>query len=174
MQQNIDIVTQMNLLFVHRAEIILVMLGLKDAVFIKIYSGEETPWMVKRILRDIGLCYADYETEEGTTQVCNLVVAADKKRVLAYHNAKYMGSIRKTLELSGWRKTAIDAFEQKEKRLEKEHYPEDLKHSPLNMMLSKDGCEHEARVVRFWINKLRQHAPEFYKNNLEQLVEKAA
>lgn len=155
---------------VPRAELVLVLSGLKPATNLSLFKNNENPESVKKKISDAGLVYKEVDEEliKNPNLVCLLGVArniADATCVAELLLTSPPDDDDKFGQLMGFPQTAIDAFAKR-----RESFADDKRSSlfqerglPFRFRLSKDNWEEEIKVAEVWTAEIKEIAPELYR-----------
>lgn len=146
-----------------RAELILVLLGLKPATNVQLYPWDGSPLAIKNTLGQLGFHAKVMEREKfSKNMVQEYAVSLDEKtaeKLALLNPAKDHEEFGK---LMGFPKTAIHAYLNKEELLERESRPED-NNIIFSFGLSKNHWKKEIELLRTWSNAIKEYAPDLFK-----------
>lgn len=152
---------------VPKAELLLVLTGLKPATDLHLFKNSEDPESVKKKINDAGLVYKELDKKLFHNQnvMCSLGVArrmADAARVVELMTA---GGGEEFGRLMGFPQTAIDAYAKRRERFDddKQNPLFQERGSPFRFRLSKDNWEEEIKVAEGWTAKIKEIAPDLYQ-----------
>ena len=137
-----------------KAQLILVLLGLKPAAELALYPWNSSPENVEAFLDRSGLQYARRKSNKQGKTVAEYAVSKDERlvdRLLNCDSSAEYGA------LMGYPESAVQAFEAKE--VYEGPLPEDIENSIFKMKFSKDLFEKEFETVRRWNKALSEYAP---------------
>lgn len=152
---------------VPKAELILVLSGLKPATDLHLFKNNEDPESAKKKITDAGLVYKELDKKfiHNRNVTCSLGVARqmeDAKRVVELMAS---GGGEEFGRLMGFPETAIEAYaKRRERYAEGENDNPFLERGlPFRFRLSKDNWEGEIQVAEEWTAKIKEVAPEVYQ-----------
>lgn len=152
---------------VPKAELILVLSGLKPATDLSLFKNSEDPESVKKKISDAGLVYKELDKKFFHNQnvTCSLGVAqrmVDAARVVELMTA---GGGEDFGRLMGFPQMAIDAYAKRRERFDdgSNNNPFVERGLPFRFNLSKDNWEHEISVAEEWTAKIKEIAPDLYQ-----------
>lgn len=163
-----------------RANMVLVLLGLKPATILDLFTWNEDVDSVKNKITEVGLFYDDIENPPflNKKRTAKLTVGSTKelatKAAIGFRNPK--DNHEKLGEYMGYPKTAIEAFLGKTKRYD-EYFGDDQeifdsKEIPMGIFgfaLSKDNYKEEIKVAEEWVHALKKAAPDLYEEAISNL-----
>lgn len=167
-KDKINIVTSLNVGMKHRINLVLLLLGFKQAISIPLYAHNDKAHTVKKILEKSGLFFLDFLPEEEG-EIWNLTVALTEKAAWKLQSARYKKDLKTISRLDGWPETSVHALDLEDEWLIDEFYPEDLKYNPISVLLSVKGHQSEIALVRSWMAQISTHSPELYDSMKEFL-----
>jgi len=138
-----------------RAQIIMVLLGLKPAAGLKLYPWNSSPKESESLLDRTSLKYLKRESNSLDNTVAEYAVSKDEQtaqRLLDCDSSSEFGA------LMGYPETAIRAFETKDTY--DGPLPEDIAGSVFRMIFSREHHEEEFETIRKWNRALLEYAPE--------------
>lgn len=155
---------------VPKAELILVLSGLKSATDLRLYKWNENPDSAKKKITDSGLVYKEVDKTliQNPNLTCSLGVArqmADATRVVELLSAMSSDGGEEFGRLMGFPQTAIEAYAKKRERFDdgSNNNPFVERGLPFRFRLSKDNWENEIQVAEEWTAKIKEIAPNVYQ-----------
>lgn len=145
-----------------KADVILVILGVKPATEVSVFEWNDSPDEVKHILLESGLVVV--EKEVNGKEIAQFAVAKneDNARKLAlFDPSKDHGEYGR---LMGFPESAVVGFVQ-EKCLDRDKYP-DLNSIVFNFALSEDEWKNEVKLLKYWSELLKKYSPTIYEELL--------
>ena len=148
-----------------KAQIILVVLGLKPAAELALYEDNDNVETIEAALRQAGLLFTKKETDgpvESKRLFCEYAFAnvASTLEQLSLIDSKSDHAAYG--RLMGYPPSAIDAFIDKEKLLPADEYP-DMAGVIFSFKLSKGGWQAELATLRQWSEAIKEFAPAVYQ-----------
>jgi hypothetical protein len=143
-----------------RAQIILVLLGLKPATELSLFANNSTPEETEALLEQAGLLYIRKESNDHqwTSAKYEYVVAKDEATLQQLLNSSSSESHEEYGLLMGYPETAVKAFTAGD--LYDGPLPADIEDSIFKLRFSKDHFEEEFETVRKWNTAINEYAPE--------------
>ncbi len=155
---------------VPKAELILVLSGLKPATDLLLFKNSEDPESVKKKITDAGLAYKELDKTliQNPNLTCFLGVArkmADATRVVELSSTMSSTGGEEFGRLMGFPQTAIEAYAKKRERFNDgtNNHPFVERGLPFRFKLSKDNWEEEIQVAEGWTAKIKEIAPDVYQ-----------
>lgn len=155
---------------VPKAELILVLAGLKPATDLSLFKNNEDPESVKKKINDAGLVYKEIDKAliRNPNLTCLLGVSrnmADATRVVELLSGMSSDGAAEFGRLMGFPQTAIEAHAKKRERYAEgeNNNPFVERGLPFRFRLSKDKWEEEIQVAEDWTAKVKEIAPDLYQ-----------
>lgn len=162
LQEKINIVKDLEIGPVQKAEIMLVILGLKPATELSLYKHNDTQDKVEKVLKDVGLEIDHKNICDNKNLVAEIVIAQNQKILSNLMQANASQDHEEYGRLMGYPETAISAFTENT-ILNEVNYPE-LQTSIFGMKYSKNNWQEEKLKVQSWDNAIKKYAPETYRD----------
>lgn len=145
-----------------RAQLVLVLLGLKPATDVSVFPWNSPSKEIENLLEKSGLQFIKYKNKKQEKTRDEYAVARDKETAERLMNADPRSTHREYGALMGYPQTAVEAF------LKGEFYggplPEDIKNSIFQLKFSKDNYEEEFEVVRKWNQAIQEYCPSLIRS----------
>lgn len=152
---------------VPKAELILVLSGLKPATDLHLFKNNEDPESVKKKINDAGLAYKELDKKFFHNQniTCSLGIARQMEDAERVGELMVLGGGEDFGRLMGFPQTAIDAYAMRRERFDadKQNPLFQERGLPFRFRLSKDNWEEEIKVAEEWTAKIKEIAPDLYK-----------
>lgn len=155
---------------VPKAELILVLAGLKPSTDLHLFKNNEDPELVKKKINDAGLVYKEMDKHlmQNPNLTCSLGVArqmADAVRVVELLSGMSATGGEEFGRLMGFPQTAIEAYAKKRERFDDVSNDNSFvkRGIPFRFRLSKDNWENEIKVAEDWTEKIKEIAPNVYQ-----------
>lgn len=139
-----------------QAQIIMVLLELKPATELYLYSWNSSPEKTEAELNKTGLLYVKKENKKQDNTTAEYAISKNEqiiKRLLDCESPTEYG------RLMGYPETAVQAFEAR--NTYKGPLPEDIEGSIFKMAFSKEHFEEEFETIRGWNAALKKYAPDW-------------
>lgn len=159
LKEKIKLIEQIDAGSEQKAQLVLVILGIKPATQLTLYKWNSSPQTVQQILQKVKLEYKKQNIKDDNKEITAKYAISLKKELV--EKLLNCSSSREYGELMGYPETAIDGFE-KNNRYEGE-LPEDIKNSIFKLRFSKDHYKKEFEVIRKWNKALSENAPDLLK-----------
>lgn len=158
LQRSIKSIESINTGVEQRAQIVLVILGLKPATDLSLFAWNSTPEEVESILRNTNLCYAKRELKRQEKTTAEYAIAQDEATLQRLLRSAPNKEHEDYGLLMGYPKTAVEAFMRNE--VYDGPVPKDIEDSVFKLRFSRDHFTEEFEVVRKWNEAIAQYAPE--------------
>jgi hypothetical protein len=160
-----------------RVNMVLVLLGLKPATTLDLFTWNEDVDSVKSKITEAGLFYDEIQSPPFTNKKRTATLAIGSTKDLATKTAigfRDPNKYHKELgEYMGYPKTAIDAFLGITKRYDEEIGDQDeifkskeIPMSKVGFALSKENYEEEIKVAEEWMKAIKEFTPDLYEEIL--------
>ena len=170
LREKAAILESINCGVVPKAELILVLAGLKPATDLSLFKNNENSESAKKKIIDAGLVYKEIDKAsiQNPNLACLLGVArnmADATRVVELLSAMSSDGGEEFGQLMGFPQTAIEAYAKKRERFGDgdNNNPFVERGLPFRFRLSKDNWEQEIKVAEGWTKKIKEIAPDLYR-----------
>ncbi|MCX6790430.1 MAG: hypothetical protein NTV60_02790 [Candidatus Kaiserbacteria bacterium] len=152
---------------VPKAELILVLSGLKPATDLHLFKNSEDPESVKKKISDAGLVYKELDKKffHNQNMICTLGVARNIEDAERVVELMALGGGEEFGRLMGFPQTAIDAYAKRQERFDddKQNPLFQERGLPFRFRLSKDNWEEEVKIAENWTTKIKEIAPDLYQ-----------
>ncbi len=145
-----------------KAELVLVVLGVKPATEVSVFKWNDSPDKVKDVLLESGL--AVVEKEVTGKEIAEFAVAQDKNTAQNLALLDPAQDHEAFGKLMGFPETAAAGFVGN-KRLDKNKYP-DLETIAFKFALSESGWKDEVELLNYWNQLLKKYSPLLYNKLL--------
>ncbi|MDO8499290.1 MAG: hypothetical protein Q7S66_01370 [bacterium] len=145
-----------------KAELILVLLGVKQATDVVLYSWNDTPQKTEDWFTQARLCATKLQIDQNNIEGLSAKYAVARDQPTADRLA-LLDPSRDHAEfgrMMSYPQTAIDAFGGLTK-LDRDDYP-DMNGIIFNCALSKDHYTEELRLLRYWSELIKKYSPAIY------------
>ncbi len=139
-----------------QAQMIMVLLELKPATDLCLYSWNSSPEKTEAELNKTGLLYVKKENKKQYNTIAEYAISKDEQIIKKLLDCK---SPTEYGQLMGYPETAIQAFEAK--NTYKGPLPEDIERSIFKMAFSSEHLEEEFETIREWNTALKKYAPDW-------------
>ncbi len=161
-KEKIKIIEKLNLGPSQKADLILVLLGVKKATDIPVYKWNDSLEKVREtIVNETKLKLAQLQRESRNR---NLVawygVARDQNTADQLARLDSSKDHEEFGKMMSFPQTAIDAFI-KSNKLKNEDYP-DMSGIVVHFALSKDNWQEEVNLLKYWSELIKKYAPDLY------------
>jgi hypothetical protein len=159
-RENIKKIESLKIGDAQKANLVLVILGVKPATELVLGSSEE----VRPILEDSGLVVVEKEIKDK--EIIRLAVAKDKDRAQSLALLDPSQDHEAFGRLMGFPESAIAGFVQ-DKSLDRSDYP-DSEGLVFDFALSKEGWGSEVKLLQYWSQLLKKYSPTLYSKLLQK------
>jgi len=145
-----------------KADIILVVLGMKPATELDLYKYNDKTQIVEQILQQVGLAANLKKMERPQKNlIAKLAIAQDQDTLEKLMTLDPNKDHAEYGALMGYPDSAVEAFLDKEKLLDESDYP-DMAGIIFPMKLSKENWQQEVEQLRKWSQAIQEYAPDLY------------
>ena len=144
-----------------KAELILVLLGVKNATELTVNTWNDPPEKVEGVLADSKLIFKKITfNKENKNVLSSYTISLTQEKADKLAEVDGLEDHQAVGELYSFPQTAIDAFVNSTK-LELEDYP-DMKGIIFLFALSKDHWQEEVELLKYWSQLIEKYAPELF------------
>lgn len=162
-REKVKKVEQLKIGPMQKAEIILVLLGLKPAKELDLFKNNDDKETVEGVLKQVGLQSKPKEIPVPSENVTDrLAIAKDEETLNQLLTLDAKKDHTEYGRLMGYPETAIAAFDQEKKLLAKDDYP-DTEGIIFDIKLSKDNWPEELEKLKEWSGAIKEYAPDLYE-----------